>query len=91
MMNHTSGPWSVIELENGHDEPMGVYEVHCAGPAVVAADISVEADARLIALAPEMAEVLHDLIELCDDYAFERDERPEAPNRARALLAKLED
>jgi predicted protein tyrosine phosphatase len=49
----TPGPWAVHPDVGPEGEALEVYHVSGAGPCVVAADLSVEADATFIAHAPE--------------------------------------
>ena len=59
MSKHTKGPWEAHETE--------VYFPHCAGGLSVRHCPDAEANARLIAAAPELLEALERLIKLRDD------------------------
>lgn len=105
---HTPGPWVVTMAPNGHTAvyPIVGNEVGAERVADVYCPLNVEgghigANARLIAAAPEMLEMLRDLF--ADYYATLRDNHGLAKRvghfsgddlplvkRTRALLAKIE-
>lgn len=67
MAAHTPGPWVVVKSEAHAGNPESVrVDIHSLGvaysPAHVASDIMPE-DARLIAAAPEMLDVLRDVLD----------------------------
>ena len=96
MSKHTPGPWpweytgdgkrivigeGLVEGPNGY-EVAEVYSDDC--PREIA-----EANARLISLAPEMAEALRECVAGIEQHGAEK-WMPHRVERARALLAKLE-
>ena len=54
MSAHTPGPWRKATTENASGEPMEVWEVHAESGGVVCGDFSIEADADLVAGAPDL-------------------------------------
>ena len=54
MSAHTPGPWRKETTENASGEPMEVWEVHAESGGVVCGDFSIEADADLVAGAPDL-------------------------------------
>ena len=54
MSHHTPGPWRKATTENASGEPMEVWEVHAESGGVVCGDFSIEADADLVAGAPDL-------------------------------------
>ena len=82
MTQHTPGPWTLTFRA-------GAWLIQAAGRVVaqiVAHDAEDEASARLIALAPEMAELLRKVVEIADGKAVHRT----LEDDARAFLARLE-
>lgn len=87
MSKHTPGPWVVDALVDGYDIHAPVARCHIAtasDPEMVWGAIGREADARLIAAAPEMLAAL-ELIESAKDRGFGIDY---ARGCARAAIAK---
>ncbi len=86
--NHTPGPWEMIK-EIGNDGGLSC-KIVSGNKAVIAlakhADGNKEANARLIAAAPELLEALIDLLDDSDEY----DKRPIGivAAKARAAIAK---
>lgn len=75
-MKHTPGPWV-------HEVYKGKYDVHGEpGTGYVAKNIDREANARLIAAAPELLEILKVLVG--------HEHVPDAVGKARAIIAKAE-
>ena len=63
MSGPTKGPWIAVEVgDSGGENPIGVYEVRTADGHVRVAEFLHEADARLIAQSPALAEALQALI-----------------------------
>ena len=89
MSKHTPGPWTaVIEKDDGH--VVDTYVVDADEDVVVTPSAKLsEADARLIAAAPEMREVLIDILGW-----ISRNETVGMPTllreKARAAIAKAE-
>ena len=93
-MSHTPGPWYVSLTpdrdEEGwvgpevYDRDLGVFAVLDGEPETIAQPWS-EADARLIAAAPEMLEALERLVEECGPQIIEPDLALEF---ARAVIRK---
>lgn len=81
---HTPGPWFINQFK-GETYRVSPHQFGCARPDRVAEMIKSEADARLIAAAPELLEAL---IEYVDE--FEGDFTPSNPRyqKARAAIAK---
>ena len=82
-MKHTPGPWMVEDCPCGH---LGCSDKHIfpAGKFTQGSGFK-EADARLIAAAPELLEALEDMVEVVDaEVPFPAD----TTARARAIIAK---
>ena len=86
-MSHTPGPW---ELREGDDEAFGpaIYSAgaHDMDPLATVSRVSrrdAEADARLIAAAPDLLAALEDVVQMYQP-AFD----PPFIERARAAIAK---
>lgn len=89
MSAHSPGPWSLYGgyVRAGKRTIAHVETDH-------AAPLAVEANARLIAAAPEMLEALRDAVEEMDAWMLERtpdaDDIDEMRSGFRALIAKIE-
>ena len=90
MSKHTPGPWEVADGRRiGVNLPNAIgneYDSHCIAITQESAHINAEANAHLIAAAPELLAMLKDLVDL---------EGPQPGNsawgdRALALIAKAE-
>ena len=86
MSEHTPGPWIVDALGYGYD--ISAPEARClittsSDPKMVWGAIAREADARLIAAAPELLEALESLLAQVEQYGH----KPEC-DAARAAIAK---
>ena len=86
MSKHTPGPWIVDALRYGYD--ISAPEARClittsSDPKMVWGAIGREADARLIAAAPELLEALESLLAQVEQYGH----KPEC-DAARAAIAK---
>ena len=63
MSTYTHGPWIADEVgDSGGDNPIGVYEVTTADGHRRVCEHLYEADARLVAAAPELLEVALELV-----------------------------
>ena len=75
MSEHTKGPWSIRKLFSGSKITSGNVEIcwvddalnDLTGETRKASKKEMDANARLIAAAPEMLEALESLIELCEE------------------------
>lgn len=89
MSKHTPGPWKTTHSEvNGYR----VSDSTGWGVAVVLKDTNDEANARLIAAAPQMLEALEELVELKDHrhslpVEIYQESREKAWNKCRAAIA----
>jgi hypothetical protein len=60
-MKHTPGPWTISE-DSGFDYGDTIYSIECSNPWVnLGINISREEDARLMAAAPDLLEILLEL------------------------------
>jgi hypothetical protein len=95
MSAHTPGPWYVGAQNDGlyiidrqpspsNDDPRHDADVELVATPFAARGATVEANARLIAAAPEMLEALKDVMERLVD----RHEADESAVKARAAIAK---
>ena len=85
-MKHTPGPWKVIQPE--HDP--NAYDVATeAGGQIARLPWKCEANARLIAAAPELFEALRDLREACVDAYKQARIEAEPFVRAGNVLARI--
>ena len=67
-MSHTPGKWVAEQVgSSGHENPTDVFEVVADGYVRVC-EFAGEADARLIAAAPDLLEVLKLIAARCFDY-----------------------
>lgn len=85
---HTPGPWVVkpVENEQGGFDIDSEYGYHIA-ETIGGLDYEEEANARLIAAAPDLLEALRELLEACKDAKFASDPFDSMPN-ARTAIAK---
>ena len=91
MSKFTSGPWFITEQDppeiHGSDERRTVV---CITTAPRSNEWNM-ADARLIAAAPEMYEALLKIVRINAGLeAWHEDAMPDAMNRARSLLARID-
>lgn len=97
--NYTAGPWRVGDLSD-QESPQQVWSRYDDTPGsrnnfVVADDIQSEADARLIAAAPELVEALRDCVKWLGDPPAEDDGFMDAQTvrklilKTRAVLARV--
>jgi hypothetical protein len=97
---HTPGPWTARQYDHAIDGPRWYIHAMVGGGAnpslanlYVIADIGrhdAEANARLIALAPEMAEFVRSILDPLDLSTDAEDLIARYEEQARALLARLE-
>ena len=96
-VTHTQGPWHNFEQNGMNPNYKGLYEIDANHPSGSRQTIAVtpykgdarelDANARLIAAAPDMHEVLSELLdtlELSKDYGFD-----DEYEKVRAVLAKV--
>ena len=85
MMKHTKGPWK-INIDTGEYGVYHLYSPDIGGDEVFEREEIDEANARLIAAAPELLDALRDLL-----YAatLPMKERREGWDSARALIKKV--
>jgi hypothetical protein len=91
---HTPGPWTASDERRGifeiiHDGDLlaQVWRVRHAGDG----DLPAEANARLIAAAPELLEACREALALISEFELEAlDGRDEVPDLLRAAIAKAE-
>ena len=98
MSKHTPGPWaaesegSIVAVESGRDAGRVIVELARADGRSVggtkAMDAAMEANARLIAAAPELLEALQALEWAVDGVAYIQEEYAEQVAKARAAIAK---
>lgn len=86
MSEHTPGPWTAIQVEGGEwtiwREGTNHFVTETTGT------MATEANARLIAAAPDLLEALEALVDPCDCYGRERGDHSVLCNRARDAIAK---
>ena len=93
MPAHTPAPWEAQGLSVVHVEPMDNGETlttlvaSCHTTAFENGEQN--ANARLIAAAPDMLAALESLADYAEDCANERDERPLCIDNARAAIARV--
>ena len=88
MSKHTPGPWRVLRMV----EPIGYAEFQVAWSddgELVCDVVYEEADARLIAFAPELLVALKNMVSLASPYFTDGPQRV-AISEARAAIAKAE-
>ena len=92
---HTPGPWEFVQAGSG-DFPTWNVRIGDRGfirlPATADMDV-MDADARLIAAAPELLEALRSIADCCDEEHAARDyasRQTEIRGIARAAIAKSE-
>lgn len=83
---HTPGPWRVAQI-NATDKPWAVIGQGPHGDEIVAGYLRTEADARLIAAAPDMLAALQVLLA---SASYSTDAMDAAEAQARAAIAKAE-
>ena len=94
MTPHTPGPWVVVEKNGNYEVQTEQQNAYNDGPSYFIADaidcFAAEANARLIAAAPELLSALDNLIDVADRYMdFDENSRfGEAVAKARAAIAK---
>lgn len=89
---HTPGPWNVLPAENeqGGFDIDSEYGYHIA-ETIGGLDYEEEANARLIAAAPDLLEALIRLLPMAEDGAFQYGGKPDEDEDiiyARAAIAK---
>lgn len=85
MSGYTKGPWRAVEngfTKMGVKDSAGYWLTYKAGEDFMGAEI-LEANARLIAAAPDLLEVLQAIIARLDPYDY-----PDEQNMARSAIAK---
>lgn len=83
-MSHTPGKWEAVQIgDTGGENPVDVYEVIADGRKRVAEYVG-DADARLIAAAPDLLEALESMVLT---FRLRREEWPEI-QRAQAAIKK---
>lgn len=93
---HTPGPWEVAYLDHAEQRVVRAehYEVcTCWHHSVGSIEKEMEANARLIAAAPELMEALKEVMSWTrnwDVQFLEDDEWPETEEKVRAAIAKAE-
>ena len=90
MNKHTPGPWVVDDLVDGHDihaPEAGCHVATASDPEMVWGAIGREADARLIAAAPELLEALEATVSLLEKLGHVSDNSLTV-GAARAAIAK---
>ena len=90
-MNHTLGPWSFVPSSHQR-EWHGWIEKNKVTIAAITKSKEDEANARLIAAAPDLLENLADLLNACDRQAFNGGVTGEVltvMEQARAVIIKL--
>lgn len=91
MSMHTQGPWRYSPPQKG---TIFGHEVFAGGELVAqmnhhpAKALEAEADARLIAAAPDMLAALEGMVEMATHHMMEPKERREILRNARAAIAK---
>ena len=93
MSNHTPGPWIVAEDQVGDDDgnviaDVTLYNEWNTTEGIVTKEMPWEANARLIAAAPEMYDALRDLYNA--SLVMERPRFYKALAEAKKLIAKIE-
>ncbi len=90
MMEHTPGPW---EVEMSHSDDLYRVTGMAIGskcPINIVTDVR-EANAKLIAAAPEMLKIIKHLIEQVEEYPVDCEHVPEAFDMARDLIDKMKE
>ncbi len=73
MSDHTPAPWKVIPILNGYNDKVCAIAEEAEGGSIIAQMLNLpeqEANARLIAAAPELLELLQ---EIFDGLSFDQD------------------
>ena len=96
---HTPGPWAARDLGRGTVEVIGGGDLIARLwrtrvwllPSEQGGDLPAEANARLIAAAPELLEACQEALALISEFELEAlDGRDEVPDLLRAAVAKAE-
>lgn len=88
---YTPGPWQTSPYAGNHDQD--IYRSDGTSIALTrGGSVEAKANARLIALAPEMAEALRDVLGFLEDMAEDYSDYgiPEKRDRVRSLLSRLD-
>ena len=88
MSKHTMGPWTVAR---NTDDGLDIISSDEVTYVEVALDVRTEADARLLAAAPDLLEALRDLVARCDGDEGVREDGSNIDTAwAHAVIAKAE-
>ena len=88
MNKHTPGPWRIGTPPPNGEQTIGTQQGLMVAVATTGAGTPTEANARLIAAAPDLLEALNALADYVDDRAGDNECRP--LENARAAIAKAE-
>lgn len=86
MLDHTPGPWYEEEGWIVDGDKRTICDPRCMDPADPDNLVEMDANARLIAAAPELLEALRECLDILGVNYFPE----ELVDRGRAILAKLE-
>ena len=72
MSDHTPGPWDLVAEKGFGLAASWVIEARPQAERSIALIMSTEANARLIAAAPDLLAAVHSLLRVCDDLASQQ-------------------